>query len=290
MASISTRMSTHWCDTAWFTPIGRPNCSRFVAWSTASASAPSGEAHRVRGVDHGLVRERALDAERVADHVVATDRDVGQGHRRERFRCERVVAAALDTRGVGRRPRASGGSRSTLTTNTSATQPNGTATFVPDTVHPSSVARDLHASAPRGSVTAAPRPLRRRPRAPASRARIGVGAGPQQRRASPRTTTAAAGWPRPGRAPRPAPRARARRSRRRRTSSGSAMPGQPSSTRLLPEVGREALGQVLGLAGRLGGVRALEQLAGRFREQQLVVVEGEVHFTRSAGGRARAGR
>ena len=55
------------------------------------------------------------------------------------------------------------------------------------------------------------------------------------------------------------------------------MPGQPSSQACFQRSAEKPSGWLLGVARRLGGVRALEQLAGRLREQQLVVVEGQVH-------------
>src|SRR5438876_6364276 len=38
-SSVSTYVSASLCDTAWYAPIGRPNCWRLFACSTQSASA-----------------------------------------------------------------------------------------------------------------------------------------------------------------------------------------------------------------------------------------------------------
>ena len=78
-------MSTHWCETAWFTPMGLPNCSRLVAWSTAERERGSRETDRVRGVEDRQMGQRAGDercsATPLPHQVGRADRDVGERDR-----------------------------------------------------------------------------------------------------------------------------------------------------------------------------------------------------------------
>ena len=48
-ASAVSSISAHRCLTAWKLPIGLPNCSRTLAYSTAVSQAPAGHAGRLRG-------------------------------------------------------------------------------------------------------------------------------------------------------------------------------------------------------------------------------------------------
>ncbi len=172
MASISTRMSTHWCDTAWFTPIGRPNCSRFDAWSTASASAPpaSPTAYAVSttvwcaSARASVVASPSTQAGVTTASSKVTDA-YGSGAKVS-WRALVTPGVAASTATIADVP---SGSR-TLTTKRSATAPKGTATFVPEITQPSSCSRAvtmgaLRSSPPPGSTSARaaiPSPVARR--------------------------------------------------------------------------------------------------------------------------------
>ena len=76
MASVSTRMSTHWCDTAWLTPIGRPNCSRLLRGRPRARQRGVAQPDRVGRVEHAELCEGPFDDRRRAPRSPTTSASV----------------------------------------------------------------------------------------------------------------------------------------------------------------------------------------------------------------------
>ena len=232
----------------------------------------------------------------LAHHVVGPDRDLGEGHRRVRRRCERVVQPALDAGRVGRdrderelaveRPRSRRTRRRRIRRARRPWCPTPSSRRLRSRP---STRGTLRSWPPPGSSSASA--------ATASPAVNGAEpAGPERVRSLPQH--------RQGRRVRRQQRQRGRAAPELLGEDGQLERAVPGAAVLLgqrdarpaelahlgPELGGEAFGAVFRVAGGLGGVAAFEQLPGRLREQALVVVEGEVHVRRSAGGRAHVGR
>ena len=72
--SVSAIMPAHLCLMAWNWPIGRPNCSRILAYSDGGVGGPAGDADALRG-QQGRHERAGQGAAQVAQHPVVADLD-----------------------------------------------------------------------------------------------------------------------------------------------------------------------------------------------------------------------
>ena len=136
-------MSANLCLIAWNEPIGTPNCSRCLAYSSVTSKivcAVPTISSAVATVASSIARRSAgaLDASAVAEHAVALDAHAVEVDVREPAAAvERVHAAWCGSPRPARRPRARRrrrrcrGSRAT-TTSSSTASPSTTKRFSPD--------------------------------------------------------------------------------------------------------------------------------------------------------------
>ena len=271
MPSTSTSMSAQRCFTAWKLPIGRPNCTRSLAYSTAmSIARDAPPEHLGRRVRRAPVEQR-VDRVRLAEQARP-----GVPSRRSQP-SSRVRSIAGSRAGRSRSPRSTSNSAgpSSVSATTTATvadgaygvgsRPSGQPPVGAGALRshgiPIALQRD---AADRVAAQRAARPSRRGPRARARRAR------------APSTGTAPAR--RGARSPPAAPRPRPRRARGRPRPPAPRPPVHPCSTMAFQSsASKPAAGFDRPCAPASCDAEPVEQLARAVAQRELVVRQLEVH-------------
>ncbi len=148
-SSADTAMLAQWCLTAWYMAIGRPNCSRTLAYSAAcsvhSRATPTASAatsRRLRSTRARRAPGRTSQGEPVKD--TRAERRVGS----------RLAGTSTDTPSADRSTTAT--SSPTGTTKRSARPPPSTTPAEPDAASPDTVTSPPRATAPATEPSARP--------------------------------------------------------------------------------------------------------------------------------------